>query len=71
MSFKTLKYTLATCAFIGIQTTNAQSMHFERIFDETLAQASYIIVNENKEAIVIDPKRVILTLILLLLNRTV
>lgn len=38
-------------------TTQAQSMLFERIYDETLAQASYIIANENKEAIVIDPKR--------------
>ncbi|UYW02613.1 MBL fold metallo-hydrolase [Flavobacterium agricola] len=32
-------------------------MIFERIYDETLSQASYIIANENKEAIVIDPKR--------------
>lgn len=48
--------------FIGIffatsSFTKAQSMLFERIFDETLAQASYIIANEKKEAIVIDPKR--------------
>ncbi len=35
----------------------AQEVIFERIFDETLAQASYIIANRNKEAIVIDPKR--------------
>ncbi|HEY4539286.1 MAG TPA: MBL fold metallo-hydrolase [Faecalibacter sp.] len=35
----------------------AQEVIFERIFDETLAQASYIIANREKEAIVIDPKR--------------
>lgn len=35
----------------------AQEMIFERIFDETLAQASYIIANDKKEAIIIDPKR--------------
>ncbi|TYP91315.1 hydroxyacylglutathione hydrolase [Sphingobacterium allocomposti] len=36
----------------------AQSYFFERVFDETLAQASYIIGDLNtKEAIVIDPQR--------------
>lgn len=40
-----------------INSVQAQEMRFERIYDETLAQASYIISNENKEAIVIDPKR--------------
>jgi hydroxyacylglutathione hydrolase len=44
--------------FIVLSTnTHAQTMHFERIYEETLAQASYLIANENKEAIVIDPKR--------------
>lgn len=38
-------------------TLNAQNMKFERIYDETLAQASYIIANDKNEAIVIDPKR--------------
>src|SRR5690606_22476404 len=36
----------------------AQSLFFERIYDETLAQASYMIGDtETKEAIIIDPKR--------------
>ena len=30
----------------------AQEVIFERIFDETLAQASYIIANRNKEVVV-------------------
>lgn len=36
---------------------NAQEVQFQRFYDETLAQASYLIANKNKEAIVIDPKR--------------
>lgn len=37
---------------------NAQSYYFERVYDETLAQASYFIGDfTTKEAIVIDPKR--------------
>lgn len=38
---------------------NAQNknMVFERVFDETLSQASYIIANNKGEAIIIDPKR--------------
>ena len=36
----------------------AQTLFFERIYDETLSQTSYIIGDtETKEAIVIDPKR--------------
>lgn len=36
----------------------AQGLFFERIYDETLSQASYVIGDtETKEAIVIDPKR--------------
>jgi len=36
----------------------AQSYFFERVYDETLAQASYVIGDANtKEAIVIDPQR--------------
>ena len=50
--FKTL------CVFlVSHYTLNAQNMKFERIYDETLAQASYIIANDKNEAIVIDPKR--------------
>jgi len=36
----------------------AQTLFFERVYDETLSQASYVIGDaETKEAIVIDPKR--------------
>ena len=36
----------------------AQSYYFERVYDETLAQASYVIGDFNtKEALVIDPQR--------------
>src|SRR5690606_12906014 len=36
----------------------AQGLFFERVYDETLSQASYVIGDtETKEAIVIDPKR--------------
>lgn len=39
-------------------TAQAQSYFFERVYDETLAQASYVIGDFNtKEAIVIDPQR--------------
>ena len=48
-------------AFIGTLVLSssafAQETIFERVFDETLAQASYIIANDKNEAIVIDPKR--------------
>jgi len=40
------------------ETGNAQTLFFKRVFDESLAQTSYIIGNtETKEVIVIDPKR--------------
>lgn len=51
---KTLLSTLLLCTFVNIY---AQEMLFERIYDETLSQASYIIANDKNEAIVIDPKR--------------
>ena len=39
-------------------TVNAKSYFFERVYDETLAQASFVIADlHSKEAIVIDPKR--------------
>lgn len=39
-------------------TVSAQSYFFERVYDETLAQASFVIADlHSKEAIVIDPKR--------------
>ena len=39
-------------------TMKAQNLYFERVYDETLSQASYVIGNTvTKEAIVIDPKR--------------
>lgn len=60
-----MKKIVASALFlISILSVQAQEMTFERIYDETLAQASYIIANENKEAIVIDPKRDIDTYLL-------
>ncbi len=47
-----------TILFFQVNKLQAQSYFFERVYDETLAQASFIIGNLNtKEAIVIDPKR--------------
>lgn len=43
-----------------LQTSNtfAQKLFFERVFDESLAQASYLVGDmETREVIVIDPKR--------------
>lgn len=57
---KNLKKHLLFIALFFIQknTLWAQSYFFERIYDETLAQASYIIGDINtREAIVIDPLR--------------
>lgn len=43
---------------ISTTTMKAQNLFFERIYDETLSQASYFIGNtQTKEALVIDPKR--------------
>ncbi|HNE48562.1 MAG TPA: hypothetical protein PK806_05235, partial [Saprospiraceae bacterium] len=42
----------------GTASVDGQSLFFERIYDETLAQASYIIGDKQTgDAIVIDPKR--------------
>lgn len=55
---KIMKKIVAIALFTtGVFNVEAQDIRFERIYDETLAQASYIIANEKKEAIVIDPKR--------------
>lgn len=54
--FNKKMYTLIG-AFVLSNAVQAQEIIFERIFDETLAQASYIIANDKNEAIVIDPKR--------------
>lgn len=54
---KTFLFILVGIFFTTSTALKAQHILFERIFDETLAQASYIIANENKEAIIIDPKR--------------
>lgn len=44
--------------FFQSNSSFAQTLFFERIYDETLSQASYVIGDKNtKEAIVIDPKR--------------
>lgn len=47
-----------TILFFQVNKLQAQSYFFERVYDETLAQASFVIGDLNtKEAIVIDPKR--------------
>lgn len=56
------KFTTVILFFILLfaqgNTAQAQSYFFERVYDETLAQASYVIGDFNtKEAIVIDPQR--------------
>lgn len=54
------KFTTIIFIFIFFQGSKvqAQSYFFERVYDETLAQASFVIGDfSTKEAIVIDPKR--------------
>lgn len=49
---------LVITTFFISNSVKAQSLFFERVYDETLAQASYVIGNtDTKEAIVIDAKR--------------
>lgn len=51
---------LCVAVLLLLQTNNtfAQKLFFERIYDESLAQASYVIGDrETREVIVIDPKR--------------
>lgn len=49
---------LSACIFCStVSSMLGQSITFQRIYDTSLAQASYIIANEDKQAIVIDPKR--------------
>lgn len=49
---------LSVMLFIQVNKLQAQSYFFERVYDETLAQTSYVIGDLNtKEAIVIDPQR--------------
>src|SRR5690606_14462640 len=57
MNYKTLFFKTLGVYLVSSYTINAQKMKFERFYDETLAQASYIIANDKNEAIVIDPKR--------------
>ena len=57
MNYKTLFFKTLSVYLVSSYTINAQKMQFERFYDETLAQASYIIANDKNEAIVIDPKR--------------
>lgn len=59
-----IKTNLTTALFLFViwfmqgNRLQAQSYFFERVYDETLAQASFVIGDLNtKEAIVIDPKR--------------
>jgi len=56
------KFTTIVAVFVLLflqgNKLQAQSYFFERVYDETLAQASFVIGDLNtKEAIVIDPKR--------------
>lgn len=56
-TFTTILYLLMTL-LIKTDKLQAQSYFFERVYDETLSQASFIIGDfETREAIVIDPKR--------------
>lgn len=55
-----VKSILVGCAIFSMQSgsLSAQTLFFERVYDETLSQASYVVGNtETREAIVIDPKR--------------
>ncbi|WP_248932237.1 MBL fold metallo-hydrolase [Sphingobacterium siyangense] len=54
----TISILLSVMLFLQGNKLQAQSYFFERVYDETLAQASYVIGDLNtKEAIVIDPRR--------------
>ncbi|RRA89837.1 MBL fold metallo-hydrolase [Paenimyroides viscosum] len=57
MGYKSLFLKTLGVYLVSSFTINAQVIQFERFYDETLAQASYIIANDKNEAIVIDPKR--------------
>ncbi|WP_395092576.1 rhodanese-like domain-containing protein [Vaginella massiliensis] len=59
MNFFSIKNILLTiCLFLFLIKLQAQTYFFQRVFDETLSQASYIIGDfQSREAIVIDPKR--------------
>lgn len=47
-----------TSLLLQVNITSAQSLYFERVFDQSLAQASYVIGNlRTGDAIVIDAKR--------------
>ncbi len=52
-------YLLSLALLITLSASlSAQNLFFERVYDETLAQASYVIANtQTKEAIVIDAQR--------------
>src|SRR5690606_27496554 len=53
-----LKTIVAACIlFLAQSSLIAQTKGLQRIFDETLAQTSYILSNDKGEAMVIDPKR--------------
>lgn len=57
MIMKFIKSSLFVLSFVTYIQGFSQKMTFERIYDETLSQASYIIANDKNEAIIIDPKR--------------
>lgn len=58
IKMKYLSMMLVTAFLLWSKSSIAQDLVFERVFDETLAQASYMIGDkETNEALVIDPKR--------------
>lgn len=53
-----ITFSILAIFILQVNMVRAQSYFFERVYDETLAQASYVIGDFNtKEAIVIDPRR--------------
>lgn len=51
-------YSFVVLSMMLVRVGSAQDLIFKRVFDETLAQTSYILASEStREAIVVDPKR--------------
>lgn len=51
-------YSFLVLSMMLVKVGSSQDLIFKRVFDETLAQTSYILASEStREAIVVDPKR--------------
>src|SRR5699024_3550109 len=51
-------YSFVVLSMMLVKVGKSQDLIFKRVFDETLAQTSYILASEStREAIVVDPKR--------------